>query len=134
MNKHIKLTIAAALIAGSSLVSTVAFAQTTDTTVPGHPRVNEVDQRLDNQQQRIDAGVASGQINAKQEARDNKTDAKVSQELSADEAKNNGHITKAEQKKMNKQLNGNSKKIHKQRKKAADSTTTTAPATTGTPQ
>jgi opacity protein-like surface antigen len=105
--------LAAMLVTG---VATAASAQTvTDTQVPGHPRINEVDQRLQNQQNRIDQGVANGQINAKQEARDEARDAKVSQELSADEAKHNGHITKAEQNKMNRQLNRNSEKIKDQR-------------------
>ena len=98
------------------LAATPVLAQaTSDTTIPGHPRVNEVDQRLQNQQNRIDNGVNSGQIGAKGEARDQARDAKVGQELSADEAKNGGHITKAEQKKMNRQLNRNSAKIHAQR-------------------
>lgn len=106
-------------------VSGMAFAQ--DIGVPDHPRINEVDQRLQNQEKRIDAGVAAGEINPKQEARDQATDAKVSQELSKDEAKNGGTITKAEQRKMNRQLNKNSKRIHRQRKagQAKKATTTT---------
>jgi hypothetical protein len=125
MKKFLAATALIALL--TSGAAGVAHAQTSDTTIPGHPRVNEVDQRLENQQNRIDNGVKDGQINAKQEMRDEKTDAKVSQELSADQAKNGGHITKAEQRKMNKQLNGNSKRIHRQRTKGV--TTTPAAAT-----
>ncbi len=127
MNKLTKLTYA--LVLSICLAAAPAMAQTTsaDPTIPGHPRVNEVDQRLQNQQNRVDTGVANGQIGAKAEAHDDARDTKVSQELSADQAKNGGHITKAEQSKMNRQLNHNSAKIHKQRTKA---TTTTAPATT----
>lgn len=110
------LALVLALTSGAAMAQTAAPV---DPTIPGHPRVNEIDQRLENQQQRIDSGVASGKINAKQEARDQATDAKVSQELTADQAKNNGHITKAEQKKMNKQLNKNSKRIHRQKAKPA---------------
>ncbi len=109
------------------LASPVAVMAQTTTDVPGHPRVNEVDQRLDNQQKRIDNGVASGTINAKQEARDQATDAKVSQELSKDEAKNGGKITKAEQRRMNRQLTHNSKRIHHQ--KATPAALTPAPVT-----
>lgn len=93
-----------------------AFAQSTDTGVPGHPRVNEVDQRLQDQQTRIDNGVKDGQMTAGQTTRDETRDARVSQELSKDEAKNNGHITKAEQRRLNRQLNRNSADIHRQRK------------------
>jgi len=89
--------------------------------VPGHPRINEVDQRLENQQRRIDAGVNSGQINAKQEARDNALDSKVAQQLSNDEAKNGGRITKREQRHMNRELNRNSARIYRQRHKKSNS-------------
>ena len=85
--------------------------------VPGHPRENEVNTRLENQQNRVDAGVADHQINARQAARDSARDAKVAREESRDEAKHDGHITKAEQAKMNRQLNHDSKDIHNQRDK-----------------
>ena len=96
-----------------------AMAQDAAPVDPGHPRVNEVDQRLNDQQNRVDNGVKDGQIGAKQEMRDDKTDARVSQEMSKDEAKNGGHITKAEQRKMNRQLNKNSGRIHRQRANGA---------------
>jgi len=89
--------------------------------VPGHPRINEIDQRLENQQSRIDAGVNRGQINAKQEARDNALDSKVAQQLSADEAKQGGRITKSEQRHLNRELNRNSARIYKQRHKKPNS-------------
>ena len=98
----------AVLVSG---VSGAAMAQT----VPGHPRINEVDQRLENQQDRVDAGVNKGQINAKQEARDNARDSRVAQRLSADEAKNGGKITKGEQRRLNRALNRNSRHIYHQR-------------------
>ena len=86
---------------------------------PGHPRVNEVQQRIDNQESRVDKGVSDGQISAKQAAHD---DAKIGREqnsLNQDQAKNGGHITKAEQKNLNKRLNKGSKQIHNQRHPAA---------------
>jgi len=103
------LALAAVLVSG---ISASALAQTNDPNVPGHPRVNEVDQRLQNQNTRIDNGVNNGQLNAKQEEHLQAKDAKVSQEMSADEAKHNGHITKAEQRHMNHQLNKDSTKIY----------------------
>jgi hypothetical protein len=83
--------------------------------VPGHPRVNEVNQRLDNQQNRVQAGVADGQLNAKPATRDEKQDANIAQRESKDEAKNGGHLTKNEQQNLNKSLNHDSNRIHKQR-------------------
>ncbi len=82
---------------------------------PGHPRVNEVQQRIDNQENRVDRGVSDGQINATQAAHD---DAKLGREqssLNQDEAKDGGHITKGEQRNLNKRLNKGSRQIYRQR-------------------
>jgi hypothetical protein len=99
----------------AALGSATAMAQTSTTDIPGHPRVNEVNQRLDNQQNRTQAGVADGQLNAKQAARDEKQDANIAQRESRDEAEHGGHLTKQEQKNLNKSLNHDSTRIHKQR-------------------
>jgi hypothetical protein len=83
---------------------------------PGHPRVNEVQQRIDNQENRVDRGVSDGQIDSKQAAHD---DAKLSREqtsLNKDQAKDGGHITKANQRNLNRRLNKGSRQIHRQRK------------------
>lgn len=105
------------LVATAALASGAAMAQTAPAQAsdPGHPRVQEVNQRLDNQQARIQNGVADGQINAKQAARDEKQDANIAQRESADQAKHNGHLTKQEQKNLNKSENQDSRRIHKQR-------------------
>ena len=93
------------------LGTTLAGAQT----VPDHPRVNEVNQRLDNQQQRIDNGLKNGTMTGKQAARDEAHDANIARRESVDEAKHGGHLTKAEQNRLNKSLNKNSKRIYKQK-------------------
>jgi hypothetical protein len=97
--------------------SGAAFAQAPadPAPVPGHPRVNEVDQRLDNQQNRVQHGVAGGQINAKHEARDEKHISHVEQRESRDEAAHGGHLTKGEQRHLNRSLNKNSHRVHRQR-------------------
>lgn len=95
-----------------------AIAQTAAVPDPGHPRVNEVQQRIDNQQSRVDKGVSDGQINAKQAARDDAKLAREQKSLNQDQAKDGGHITKAEQKNLNKRLNKGSKQIHRQRENA----------------
>jgi predicted carbohydrate-binding protein with CBM5 and CBM33 domain len=93
-----------------------ATAQTTAAAAdPGHPRINEVQRRVDNQENRVDRGISDGQINAKRAAHD---DAKLSREqksLSRDEARNGGHITKTEQRNLNRRLNRGSRQIHRQR-------------------
>ncbi|MGH8455908.1 MAG: hypothetical protein ACRETW_01440 [Stenotrophobium sp.] len=96
----------------AAMASGAAMAQQD---VPGHPRVNEVNNRLENQQDRVDKGVANGTINAKQATRDEKHDANIAQRESADEAKHGGHLTKREKRNLNKSLNKDSHRIHKQR-------------------
>jgi hypothetical protein len=83
--------------------------------VPDHPRVNEVNERLDNQQGRIQQGLANGTMNGKQAARDERHDANIAQRESVDEAKHNGHLTKAEQRRLNKSENRNSSRIYRQK-------------------
>ncbi len=82
---------------------------------PGHPRINEVQQRIDNQENRVDRGISDGQINAKQAAHDDAKLAREQNSLNRDEAKNGGHITKGEQKNLNKRLNKGSRQIYRQR-------------------
>lgn len=81
---------------------------------PGHPRINEVQQRIDNQQARVDRGVSSGRINARQAARDDAKLAREQNSLNRDTAANGGHITKAQQRNLNKRLNKGSRKISNQ--------------------
>ena len=83
--------------------------------VPGHPGVNQIDQRLLNQQRFIDGGVNRGQIGARGAAGDSTLDARVARQLSQDEARHNGHITRAESRQMNRELDWNSRRIYAQR-------------------
>ena len=84
-------------------------------TVPDHPRVNEVNQRFDNQQARINQGLANGTMNGKQAARDEAHDANIAKRESVDEAKHNGHLTKGEQRRLNRSENKNSRRIYNQK-------------------
>jgi hypothetical protein len=91
--------------------SSLAMAQD----VPDHPRVNEVNQRLDNQQARINQGLANGTMTGKEAARDEAHDANIAKRESVDEAKHGGHLTKAEQNRLNKSENKNSQRIYRQK-------------------
>jgi hypothetical protein len=95
----------------TALGSSLALAQT----VPDHPRVNEVNQRLDNQQGRINQGLANGTMTGKQAAHDEAHDANIAKRESVDEAKHNGHLTKGEQRRMNRSENKNSRRIYNQK-------------------
>jgi len=106
-------TFLAATIIIASFGSTLAVAQTAP--VPDHPRENEVNQRLDNQQARVDQGLANGTMTGREAAHDEQHDEHIAQRESADEAKHNGHITKSEQRRLNRSENRNSKRIYKQK-------------------
>ncbi len=113
----IKQTLSFTSFALAALIGSggTAIAQSSAAPDPGHPRVSEVQQRIDNQQARVDKGVSDGQINAKQAAHDDAKLAREQNSLNQDQAKNGGHITKAEQRNLNKRLNKGSKQIHRQR-------------------
>ena len=113
------IAVVVALISMSLGSARVVLAQTAPAD-PGHPRVNEVEQRIQNQQDRVDKGVSDGQINAKEAARDDAKLAREQASLNQDEAKNGGHITKSEQNNLNKRLNKGSRQIHRQRKASAN--------------
>ncbi|HSZ64552.1 MAG TPA: hypothetical protein VK828_22330 [Terriglobales bacterium] len=108
------------LAVGGLMLTGSASAQTSTTSGagpgvvdPGHPRVNEVNTREENQQQRIGNGVKNGTLNAKQTANLENRENNVQNREKADMAKNNGHLTKAEQNGINRQQNRISKSIAK---------------------
>jgi hypothetical protein len=78
---------------------------------PGHPRVNEVNRREANQQKRIGNGVANGKLTSKQATNLEKRETSVQNREQADMAKHNGHLTKAEQRGINRQQNRISRSI-----------------------
>jgi hypothetical protein len=106
---------------GGLLLAGSASAQTSTTTSgagpgvvdPGHPRVNEVNQREQNQQDRIANGVKNDKLSAQQTSNLEKREASVQNREQKDMAKNNGHLTKAEQRGINRQQNRISKSIYK---------------------
>ena len=109
-----------ALAVGGLMLAGSASAQTSTTSGagpgvvdPGHPRVNEVNQREENQQQRIGNGVKNGELNAHQTANLEKREANVQNREQRDMAKNGGHLTKAEQRGINRQQNRISRSIYK---------------------
>jgi len=109
------------LAVGGLMVAASASAQTTSPASgagpgvvdPGHPRVNQVNKREQNQQQRIANGVKSGKLSSQQTAHLEKREASVQNREQKDMAKHNGHLTKAEQKGINRQQNRISKTIYK---------------------
>lgn len=110
------------ILAIAGLLSTgSAIAQTTTTTSgagpgvvdPGHPRVNQVNRREARQQNRIANGVKNGSLSAQQTSNLEKREASVQNREQKDMAAHNGHLTKAEQKGINRQQNRISRSIYK---------------------
>jgi Skp family chaperone for outer membrane proteins len=102
------------LIASLALsIGAAAFAQTTAPASPAKDSTAtpNLDKREANQQKRIDQGVASGQLTAKETNRLDKREAK----LAADEAavKADGKLTPAERRKLQREANRDSKAIYK---------------------
>lgn len=115
MNQNVRSHLIA--LAATAALACGSIAQAApQTTVPGHPRVNEVSHRIDNQQKRIDQGVANGTIKPAQAARDQTREANLAQRESADEAKHNGHLTKREDQRLNHAEKRDSHRIHRQRR------------------
>jgi hypothetical protein len=99
------------VIALLSLASTVAFAETE--WEKEHPRREQVNNRLKNQNQRIKNEVKEGEITKSQAANLHQQDKQIRTEERAMAKQQGGHITKAQQKALNQQENNVSKEIGK---------------------
>jgi hypothetical protein len=75
--------------------------------------VNQVNRREARQQQRIGKGVKNGSLNPKETAHLEARENAVQQRESADMAKHNGHLTKAEQRGINRQQNRISRSVYR---------------------
>ncbi|MFZ0770257.1 MAG: hypothetical protein WB781_28730 [Candidatus Sulfotelmatobacter sp.] len=80
---------------------------------PGHPRVNQVNGRETNQQNRIANGVKNGTLTPGQTSRIENREQKIENTQKRDMAAHNGHLTKAEQNRLNQRQNNVSKTIYK---------------------
>jgi hypothetical protein len=109
------------LAVGGLMVAGSAAAQTATTTSgagpgvvdPGHPRVNQVNRREQNQQKRIGNGIKDGKLNSQQATSLEKRETSVQKREQKDMSQHNGHLTKAEQEGINRQQNRISKSIYK---------------------
>jgi hypothetical protein len=107
------LAVGGLMLAGSASAQTSTSGAGPGVVDPGHPRVNEVNKREQNQQKRIANGVNSGKLSAQQTSNLEKREANVQNREQKDMAAHNGHLTKAEQKGINRQQNRISKSIYK---------------------
>jgi hypothetical protein len=80
---------------------------------PGHPRVNQVNQREQNQQNRIANGIKNDKLTPGQAARLERGEQRLVKNEKKDMAKDNGHLTKKDQRQLNHEANNMSKRIYK---------------------
>jgi hypothetical protein len=119
MTNKIANSLAILAVGGLMFVGSAAAQSTTGNTSgagpgvvdPGHPRVNQVNRRAANQQKRIGNGVANGKLTSKQATHLEKRETAVQNREQADMAKHNGHLTKAEQRGINRRQNRISRSI-----------------------
>ena len=105
------LTVAAVSVALSGIAAT-AVADDTQWQ-KDHPRREQVNNRLANQNKRIHQERKEGEISKAQAAKLHREDHAIRKEERTMASTNHGHITKAEQKSLNQQENQVSKQIGK---------------------
>jgi len=105
---RILLTVAAATVALAGLTN---VAQADSQWQKNHPRREQVNNRLANQNRRIKDEVKEGDMSKAQAAKLHKDDRQIRREERMMASQNGGHITKSEQKVLNQQENQVSKQI-----------------------
>ena len=102
-----------ALLISISLAGAATTALADTTWEQNHPRRDQVNDRLANQNKRINKEVAEGEMSKGQAAKLHKDDRQIRREERMMASQNHGHITKQEQKTLNQQENAVSQKIGK---------------------
>ena len=103
-----------ALIASLTLAPAAIFAQAPATTTPP-PTIN---QRKENQQDRIGQGVKSGQLTAGETSRLEHQEAGLNKEERGMRAQDNGHLTKSDRQTIHQQQNQESRRIYRDKHNA----------------
>lgn len=85
---------------------------------PGHPRVNQVNRRETRQQNRIANGAKNGHLTPGQTARLERGEQRLQNNEKKDMAKDNGHLTKKDQRQLNHEANNMNKRIYKDKHSA----------------
>ena len=91
-------------VAVLTLAAATAFAQQ-----------GEVNKRIENQKDRIEAGVDQGQLTDKEAARVERHDKEIHAQEKKDRKENGGNLTNKEKAQLNRELNRNSRQIHRAR-------------------
>ena len=104
------ICLGAALAAFTVPAIAQSAAGVSPTPIVRDPNIN---QRLENQQDRIGQGVESGQLTARETANLENREAAINNEVRADRRANGGRLTGAERAQVNRQLNYSSHRIYR---------------------
>ncbi len=120
------LLLSIATLAFSGLIAAPGFAQNPNTQGAGpgkydanHPRVNQVNSREQNQQNRIANGMKSGAVTPREGAKLERQQQHIVRQEKKDMAKDNGHLTKANRAQLNREQNRASGNIYAKKHNAA---------------
>jgi hypothetical protein len=109
MKMKLKTTLIALSLTTLSALTIPAFAQ-----VPANPGATpRIEQRLDNQERRIEQGEQSGALTTREAGRMEARQAKTEADLAA--AKSDGKVTSAERQHLRREENRNSRAIYRQK-------------------
>jgi hypothetical protein len=97
---------------GLGLVATTASAQTTTAPAPEKPTIN---QRLENQKDRIQAGTKDDQLTKGERTKLRANDAAIHAQEKVYRRANDGKLTTGEKRQLNRELNRNSRQIYRDR-------------------
>lgn len=98
---------------GKVLLATFASGILAASALPLAAQAAEVYNRLDNQQDRIAAGVRNGQLTPREYANDKVHLAAINAQRRHDLARNGGHLTAHQKIQLNRELNRNSARIYR---------------------
>jgi hypothetical protein len=102
-------------VAGLAFVSLSTPARAEGKWAKDHPRREETNNRLKNQNKRIKEGEKEGKISKGQAAQLHEEHQEIRSQERADAAKHGGHITKGEQRQLNHEENAESKQIYNEK-------------------
>ncbi|HLX36224.1 MAG TPA: hypothetical protein VKR29_00435 [Candidatus Binataceae bacterium] len=114
MNRKISLaSFLTALMVGGLVYVGTASAQ--NNWQENHPARTEVNQRLLNQDRRINQGERHGQLNGAEAQQLHAEDQSIRNQERQDAAEHHGHITRAEKRQLNREENAESRQIYQER-------------------
>ena len=96
-----------------------AIAQDKHNANTAHFSNTEVGQRRENQQDRIANGIKSGSMTAGEAARAENREQGINKQIAADRAANGGKLTAQEKRQINREQNGASRQIYREKHNAA---------------